>query len=293
MKQKKHDSMVFHKAWWESIKIMPLTARTEIYDNICKYVFDGIEPNLDPMSAVSMAISFIRRDIDNDKARYAEICAKRAEAGRKHTGNQYTYGTNGTSVPKMEQNGTNGTDNDNDNDNDVKDRKRKNEKDKSFSFSQKKEKIIFDFSLLLLSEGRPNAYAEARDAYEYNDATNWESETKQPNGNVVKKKITNKLSWLRGWKRTNEQIFPPSDGALFAKVFDGLEGINPENECIINHFRGIREDGENGIVMLFSNYASRNRFCYLFESNSDFKSRVCAAMRIRYPKAEMINYKIV
>lgn len=291
MKQKKHDSMVFHKAWWESIKIMPLTARTEIYDNICKYVFDGIEPNLDPMSAVSMAISFIRRDIDNDKARYAEICAKRAEAGRKHTGNQYTNGTNGTSVPKMEQNGTNGTDNDNDND--VKDKKRKNEKDKSFSFSQKKEKIIFDFSLILLSEGRPNAYAEAREAYEYNDATGWTTETTKPNGDVTKKKITNPISWLKGWKRSNEQIFAPAEGQLYSKIFEGYESIKRENECLINAFRGIRQISDDGVELLFCNKKTIETFQSIFEGDKTFNRRVCATIRGRYPKAENIFYKVV
>lgn len=56
-----------------------------------------------------------KTSFDRDEEKWEEIIEKRSEAGKKHTGNQYTrkkekeIGTNGTSVPKMEQNGTNGT----------------------------------------------------------------------------------------------------------------------------------------------------------------------------------------
>lgn len=59
-------------------------------------------------------ISF-KKTFDRDEEKWEDITAKRSEAGKKHKGNQYTRkkevenGTNGTSVPKMEQNGTNGT----------------------------------------------------------------------------------------------------------------------------------------------------------------------------------------
>lgn len=59
-------------------------------------------------------ISF-KKTFDRDEQKWEDITSKRSEAGKKHKGNQYTrkketeIGTNGTSVPKMEQNGTNGT----------------------------------------------------------------------------------------------------------------------------------------------------------------------------------------
>ena len=118
MKDKAKDNVIFRRSWWQCMKNLPSDARLALYDTICKYAFDGVVPEFDPMSAVSVSFSFIKQDIDSAKEKYQSICEKRAEAGKKHSGNQYTNGTNGTSVPKMEQNGTNGTDNDNDNDND-------------------------------------------------------------------------------------------------------------------------------------------------------------------------------
>lgn len=292
MKDKAKDNVIFRRSWWQSMKNLPSDARLALYDTICKYAFDGVVPEYDPMSAVSVSFSFIKQDIDSAKEKYQSICKKRAEAGKKHSGNQYTNGTNGTSVPKMEQNGTNGTDNDNDNDND-NDIENEKVKDKSFSFSQKKEKIIFDFSLILLSEGRPNAYAEAREAYEYNDATGWTTETTKPNGDVTKKKITNPISWLKGWKRSNEQIFAPAEGQLYSKIFEGYESIKRENECLINAFRGIRQISDDGVELLFCNKKTIETFQSIFEGDKTFNRRVCATIRGRYPKAENIFYKVV
>ena len=289
MKDKAKDNVIFRRSWWQSMKNLPSDARLALYDTICKYAFDGVVPEFDPMSAVSVSFSFIKQDIDSAKEKYQSICEKRSEAGKKHSGNQYTNGTNGTSVPKMEQNGTNGTDNDND----VKDKKRKNEKDKSFSFSQKKEKIIFDFSLVLLSEGRPNAYAEAREAYEYNDATGWTTETTKPNGDVTTKKITNPISWLKGWKRSNEQMFAPSEGYLYSKIFEGYSSIKRENECLIDAFRGIRQISDDGVELLFCNKKAIDIFQSIFENDKAFNTRVCATIRGRYPKAANIFYKVV
>ena len=285
------DNMIFRKTWWQSIQIMPVTARAEIFESVCKYVFEGIEPQLDPMSAVCMALSFIKRDIDEDKERYADVCAKRAEAGRKHSGNQHTR--KAAQLEQLEQIGTIGTNGSNSNCNsNCNNKENKEEKEKEFSFSEKKEKIIFDFALLLLSEGRPNAYTEARDAYDYNDATEWTSETVLPNGNVQKKKISNKLSWLRGWKRTNEPIFAPADGVLFAECFDGIESLKPENECIINQFRGIR-GGDETITLCFVSQKAIRIFKSAFDTNAAFNQKVCTAIRKRYQKAEIIDYKTV
>lgn len=291
MKDRQRDNVIFRKAWWQSIKQLPSEARLEIYDHICKYSFDGIVPEYNPMSAVSVAFSFIKQDIDAAKDKYDDICSKRAEAGRRHTGNQYTRGTNGTNVPIKEQ--TEQTElYDNDNNNENENEEKEKQKDKSFSFSQKKEKIILDFSLLLLAEGRPNAYNEAREAYEYNESTDWMTETTLPNGCVKKKKISNKLAWLRGWKRKNEQIFAPADGDLFAQFFAGIESIKTNSECVINQFRGIR-DGDEKITLLFSTNKAIERFRSAYESTPAFQNVVCSAIRKRYPKAEIIEYKTI
>ena len=75
------------------------------------FAADGSELTLD--QSTSVAFVTMRAYIEQNAQRYAEICEKRAAAGRLHTGNQYTrveqIGTNGTNVPTLEQIGTNGT----------------------------------------------------------------------------------------------------------------------------------------------------------------------------------------
>ena len=147
-KSKTYDTFIFREEWWRNIKMYPDTCREQIYDALCKYVFEGIEPEFDPMNAILTAVRFILNDIKSDKDHYANVCAKRSEAGKRHTGNQYTRETNGTNVPtteqmeQMEQMPENMIMNRN-----IEEKEK--QKDKSFSFSQKKEKIIFEFSLIL------------------------------------------------------------------------------------------------------------------------------------------------
>jgi hypothetical protein len=75
------------------------------------FATDGSELALD--QSTSVAFVAMRAYIEQNAQRYAEICEKRAAAGRLHTGNQYTRvehnGTIGTSVPTLEHNGTIGT----------------------------------------------------------------------------------------------------------------------------------------------------------------------------------------
>lgn len=75
------------------------------------FASDGSELALD--QPTNVAFVAMRAYIEQNAQRYADICKKRAAAGRLHTGNQYTraeqIGTNGTSVPTLEQIGTNGS----------------------------------------------------------------------------------------------------------------------------------------------------------------------------------------
>lgn len=317
-KSKTYDTFIFRESWWNQIKMFPDCRREEIYDALCKYVFEGIEPEYDPMNAVHTAIHFIVDDIKANKDKYDEVCAKRSEAARIRNEKYWSEhraanevakvasATNATETPANEvakvAKVANGHDNDNEYEYDYeKDIENENEKDKSFSFSQKKEKIIFDFSLILLSEGRPNASKEAREAYEYNESTNWTTETTKPNGDVQKKKITNPLSWLRGWKRHNEQIFAPADGMLFADIIrkiaekkvqtDNGEGLRVF-ENVINHFRGFRNEGDD-IAMLFINCKTLLNFRKYVESDGESKQILFSELQKQFPKAQTLYYKTI
>lgn len=113
-------TFVFRLEWAQVLKQQPDSIRLAVYDAIIDYVQTGNEPPQD--SAVYFAFLFIKNQIDKDVAKYEEVCAKRAAAGKKHKGNQHTNNRNKLEqTEQMEQvfqNRTNGTDNDNEYDND-------------------------------------------------------------------------------------------------------------------------------------------------------------------------------
>lgn len=97
-------SFVFHKEWESMISGLPNKTRLTVYDAIMLYGLSGVVSKLDSIG--DYVFSIIKNDIDNDNHRKESIRRKRSEAGKKHKGNQHTnnaIGTNGTSVPKMEQ----------------------------------------------------------------------------------------------------------------------------------------------------------------------------------------------
>ena len=314
----KFKSFVFRESWWLNIKNLPNTNRADVCDAVCMYVFEGKEPEIDPMSATSMAVRFILTDIERDKAKYAEISERRAAAGRRGAdATNRQKAAKSANAENTEQNAgiaddkngksrqkaaksAKGSNNDNDNeddnvhDNDLQLGVKSNN---SFLFSaadaEKKEKIIFDFSLILLSEGRPNAYKEATEAYNYNDATDWESEKTDPKGNVTKKKIRNRLAWIQsGWQRHNEQIFAPADGALLANIIRRT-GLRPENADVINAFRGFRFDGDDtNIGFLYTNRRAYQKFQKAINDYQNVNIATFEELIKVYPKVKQLHFVI-
>lgn len=299
----KYDSFLFRASWWQSLKNLPNDCRSEVYDAVCMYVFENKEPAFEPMSATSMAVRFIITDLEYDKQKYADVSEKRAAAGRR--GGQAkaanvanakkeqqeteserqnvanvanaNFANNRIEENRIEQNSSNNNDN-----------------NSSFSFpadAEKKEKIIFDFSLVLLSEGRPNAYNEASEAYGYNDATGWESEKTDTAGNVTKKKIRNKLAWIEaGWKRHNEQVFAPAHGQILADILRKT-GMRPENADVINAFRGFRFEGdETNIAFLYTRKTAWQKFAAAITANDSVNKTVFGELTKVFPKVKQLHF---
>lgn len=299
----KKESFIFHKAWWDNTRHLPAQAKVEIYDSLFQYVFEGIEPEFDPMSAASMAFSFIKKHIDDDKTKYQKTCEKRAEAGRrgglakqanareqaKNDNNGQQTLANLANANFAKQTLANLADNDNEYEYD-----NENEKiNTDFLFLEgdgKKEKIIFDFSLILLSEGRPNSYTEATKAYDFNESTSWETVTEKKDGQKSTKKIKNKLSWLKGWQRSNEQTFPPRDGSLLAKILKNHQAPGVEN--LINYFRGIRDE-DDSITFLFSNHQTSGLFMTKYRAEEEFRSATIKAVKAEFPNASTLYAKTI
>lgn len=291
---KSKESFIFHKIWWENTRHLPTEARCEIYDTLFRYVFEGVEPTFDPLSAASMAMKFIKERIDADNTKYIQTCEKRAAAGRR--GNEKRWGkkedesqtlANIANATTESQTIANIADTDTESDTDTDTEKIKTD----FLFLEaEKEKIIFDFSLILLSEGRPNSYTEATKAYDFNESTSWETTTEKKNGQKSTKKIKNKLSWLKGWQRSNEQIFAPRDGSVLAKILQNHPIPGAQN--LINYFRGIRDEGD-AITFLFSNNLTAAFFMNEYREELGFKSAVIKVVKENFPNANTLYSKAI
>ena len=298
----KYDSFLFRASWWQCMKNLPNECRSEVYDAVCMYVFEGKEPAFDPMSATSMAVRFIINDLEYDKQKYAEVIEKRAAAGRRGaavTNRQKSANSaNDENERQKSANSANASNRIEEN-RICSNRIEYNQDDNNSFFSlpadaEKKEKIIFDFSLVLLSEGRPNAYDEAREAYDYNDATGWETEKTDTAGNVTKKKIRNKLAWIQsGWKRHNEQLFAPADGALLASILRQT-GMKPENADIINAFRGFRfvDGNETNIGFLYARKNAYQKFAKAINESEKVNKAVFGELLKNYPKVNQLHFVI-
>ena len=96
---------------YEPLRPLSYEQKGRLLDAIFLYTLGEELPQMDAVTR--MAFEFIRTHLDAAADKYEDVRRKRAEAGKRHKGNQYTLnGTNGTSVPnleQMEQDGTNGT----------------------------------------------------------------------------------------------------------------------------------------------------------------------------------------
>lgn len=305
----KYDSFLFRASWWQCMKNLPNECRSEVYDAVCMYVFEGKEPAFDQMSATSMAVRFIITDLEYDKQKYAEVSEKRAAAGRRggqaKAANVANVANATHNADETKQNVANVANvaNVSKRSNRIEENRicsnrieyNQDDNNSFFSFhadAEKKEKIIFDFSLVLLSEGRPNAYDEAREAYDYNDATGWETEKTDTAGNVTKKKIRNKLAWIQsGWKRHNEQLFAPADGALLASILRQT-GMKPENADIINAFRGFRfvDGNETNIGFLYARKNAYQKFAKAINESENVNKAVFGELLKNYPKVNQLHF---
>ena len=93
------NTIIFYKDWLVSIENLPMDKQASLVFTLLRHVLMGDPAPDDELS--KMFYGFVKSQVLRDTA----------EDGRRHRGNQYTNWN------KMEQNGTNGSDNDNDNDN--------------------------------------------------------------------------------------------------------------------------------------------------------------------------------
>lgn len=149
------DSFVFMKQWREGLRILPATEQAEAFNAIVDYALES-KPYAGNNPAIKMFMALISAQIDEHKAKYSEVCEKRAKAARRRWED-----ANASKSIQKDANASKSshlhTDNDNDNDSDcdcdcdnVSD---KSDNKKNTAKSSIKKRAKFDIQNFLIDKG--------------------------------------------------------------------------------------------------------------------------------------------
>lgn len=120
MSNNKRESFVFYRSFRESICELPAKDRTEVYDAIFGFVFDGVEPEIGKMGKLAKIVwPLIKPQLVSNIRRYENGC-KGGEYGNRGgapAGNQNARKTTPNTENKQPQNDPKTTPNENENDN--------------------------------------------------------------------------------------------------------------------------------------------------------------------------------
>lgn len=272
-----NDSFIFYASFAEAIKSVPVEHRLQCYEALTDYALTGEYDDTDVFVRIIMAQAVPQIDA-NFKRR--EDGSKGGRPKKNPTGitgkKPMVIETAETKKPMVIENAETKKPNVNDNDNG-------NVTDNSF-FSEK-EKIIFEFSLLLLSEGRANATNEARAAYECNEAEGWQCEVHRRDGSVVVKDFSkNKLSRLKGWRRSVQPTIPIADAMLWVKVLKAIKDTAVKNEALIDDFTGFDVQEEGTVLRLdFATQSAWRTLAAELKENQGLRYSIYEVLRTKYP----------
>lgn len=310
MNDEKYKSFIFRESWWTIIRNLPNTQKCAIFESLCKYVFDGEDTNVDIFSPAGMAIQFIKRDMELDKNKYERIKERRREAGKKGNAVRWNNDRNVSQNIANIANATKTEKKQEDSQLKIEDISEKNidnfgekiAEKKSQSVAKvanaitdgdkEKSKDILLYSLYLLSQGRPNAYSEAANIYEYYEAMDWTTETIKPNGDKVVKKCKNKVAFLKAGNPKNEQLFAPADGQLLANILSKT-GCSFDKRDIVDNFRGFQMiDDETTVAFVYTSLQSYQKLQTAFENDPRINSIVSRELQKKYPKSTTISCEL-
>ena len=272
-----NDSFIFYASFAEAIKSVPVEHRLQCYEALTDYALTGEYDDTDVFVRIIMAQAVPQIDA-NFKRR--EDGSKGGRPKKNPTGitgkKPMVIETAETKKPMVIENAETKKPNVNDNDNG-------NVTDNSFFLE--KEKIIFEFSLLLLSEGRANATKEASAAYECNEAEGWQCEVHRRDGSVVVKDFSkNKLSRLKGWRRSVQPTIPIADAMLWVKVLKAIKDTAVKNEALIDDFTGFDVQAEGTVLRLdFATQSAWRTLAAELKENQGLRYSIYEVLRTKYP----------
>lgn len=240
-----NENIIFYRSWWDSLVSKSPDFRHSVMDAVFAYAFEEKSPTFPKESGQQIAFENIVSYIDQNREKFAKSVARWEERKRSlaSTGNATARSVPAGSVNKdkdKDKEKDNVKDKDKDNGSKEIDTLSLSHKNKNISSAEgdgERERVVFEYALFLLAEGRISAYENAFLAWEYNEALDWKREVVRRNGDRVQQPIGYKLSWLKNREQKPPQEFESEHGAVLAAILR-RSGILPENASIIDDFRG-------------------------------------------------------
>lgn len=249
------NNIIFYRSWWDNLVSKSPDFRHRVLDAVLAYAFEEKVPDFPKESGLQIAFENITSIIASNREKYAAKQEKRREAAEARWKDLNAKNANAFNAMQNENLHSPARPNKDKDKDKEKDNVKDKDKDSSskeidtLSLSQKnknissaegdgeRERVIFDYALFLLAEGRVNAYGNAVNAWEYNAALDWNRETERKDGSVVRQPIRYKLNWLKNREQKPPQEFDAEHGTVLAAILR-RSGMLPENSSIIDDFRG-------------------------------------------------------
>lgn len=93
------EKIILYASNYAPLRKLSPERKAVLFDSVFRYALGEELPEMDEIT--ELAWGFLQNALDHTRDKIEEIRQKRSEAGKRHKGNQ--YGTNGTSVPSVEQ----------------------------------------------------------------------------------------------------------------------------------------------------------------------------------------------
>ena len=248
----------------------------------CSLVFDEEDHSseLDPEARV--AFMFIKQDIERDQEAYNLVIERNRRngqnGGRPRNTQDNQENPENPSEPKKPSGLSENPENPSEpNMNRVEesrgDKSREDKKgiNNSLSLSreeEEREREIFLISLLFLRKGIQLPVSEARDYYNYYQASGW------CKSNEHQTPIVDRIAYAETWKTKRESIISEDEGNAWANIIEAVNFTNLKMaEEFVNGYRGYLTNGQE-LRIFFSRRDTGVKLIKTMETNEEFKTRI-------------------
>lgn len=271
----------FYEKWWRVLKNLPEQSALATYKAACSFVFEERDITEELDTEARVAFMFIKQEIERDQEAYDKVVERNRVNGQnggrprrnkeeENPKNPMGYietqeNPEKPSKPNKSRNEKKGLDTNREDNKDIE--------ETSLSLEEQREREIFEISLLFLRKGIKSPVSEAREYYNYYQASGWRK------SNEHQTPIIDKVAYAQTWKTKNEQIISEHEGEIWSKLISsiGFKNLGLAAE-FIEEYRGYFLDNNERekVRFFFSTRNTKKKFETTYQKNELFKSRVLA-----------------